>query len=397
MSEYQYYDFRAIDRSLTPAQKDELVRLSSRAQITNRRAEFIYNHGDFRGNPEQLIQEMFDMMLYVTNWDTRRLLFRLPASLFDVSQCQDFFISEEVDHYRSGTQIILDLHFSKEEGDGESIEGGEWMDGLLPLRDELLRGDFRVLYLAWFKAAEKALCNDEIDEDSPEPTIPAGLAELSPAQQRFAELLEIDLIDIQALAVNSPPLSQQTAFKPEEWLPMLSEQEKADYLLRLSRGEDKLELHLNRRLKMLWRQASENNENHEQEAVADTNQTERRGIQALLDACQSYRYTVEKEAANKAEIAAEKKRQIAAKKRRAYLEKLSDQKTTLWQEVEKLVAQGQAKNYEQAANHLFDLYELAAQEGEPDQFATKFQGIMEQYQRRRTFVERLREKGLITE
>ncbi len=401
MSEYQYYDFRAIDRSLTPSQMEELRHLSSRATVTNRRAEFVYQYGDFRGNDEKLVQDMFDIMFYVNNMGTRRLVFRLPASLFEVSQCEDFLVSEEISHYRSGSQIILDLYFTEEndeEGDEDSednsnaIEGSGWLNDMLPLRDELLRGDLRVLYLAWFKAAEKALCDEEIDEDSPEPEVPAGLAELSDAQKRFAELLEIDLIDIEALAENSPPLSTQVAFKPEEWLPMMSEPEKNDYLLRLSRGEDQLELHLNRRLKMLWQNNSNQDSASEQ---TETTPTKRRGIQELLDASQTYRYQKEKEAANKAAASAEHKRQIAARKRAASLGKLSARKEELWQEAERLVKQGQAKGYEKAANNLHDLHDLAEQEGEQEQFATRFKTLTDQYQRRRKFMDLLRDKQLV--
>ena len=203
--------------------------------------------------------------------------------------------------------------------------------------------------------------------------------------------MEIDLIDIEALAQNSPPLSTQVAFKPEEWLPMMSDPEKNDYLLRLSRGEEQLELHLNRRLKMLW----QNNTQQDSDNESDITQQERRGIQELLDACQTYRYQKEKEAANKAEAAAEHKRQIAARKRATALKKLSASKEALWQEAEKLTEQGQAKGYEKAANNLHDLHDLAEQEGEQEQFAKRFKALTDQYQRRRKFMDLLRDKKLI--
>ncbi len=404
MSDYQYYDFRAIDRSLTPSQIDELQHLSSRATINNRRAEFVYQYGAFRGDAEQLVHNMFDLMLHVNSAGARRLLFRLPASLFEASQCDDFLIADTISHYRSGSHIMLDLHFKainaqadSTDGEGDAIEGSGWLNEMLLLRDELLRGDLRVLYLAWFKAAEQALCDDEIAEDTTEPPLPAGLQDLSRAQQAFAELLQIDRLDIAALALNSPPLSKQPAFKPEEWLPLLSLPEKDDYLLRLSRGEDKLELHLNRRLKMLWQQANATEHTADAEPTTHTTSPERRGIQALLDTCQNYRYKIEKEAAQKAAAAAEHKRQIAAKKRATQLAKLSARKEELWQEAAQLVEQGQAKGYAQAAKHLNDLHDLAAQEGETEQFTPRFQTLIEKYQRRRKFMEHLRDCGLITQ
>jgi hypothetical protein len=49
MSEYQYYEFRAIERPLTNKQVGELRRYSSRADITATSFSVEYNWGDFKG------------------------------------------------------------------------------------------------------------------------------------------------------------------------------------------------------------------------------------------------------------------------------------------------------------------------------------------------------------
>ena len=95
MIEYQYYDFRAVDQSLTAEQKASVASLSSRAQVSSQRAEFVYHYGDFRGNVIQLMRDTFDIMLYIANWGTR-LMFRLPKALFNVSEVRDYFISAEI-------------------------------------------------------------------------------------------------------------------------------------------------------------------------------------------------------------------------------------------------------------------------------------------------------------
>jgi len=51
MSEYQYFEFQAIDHPLTEEQMTELRRYSSRAAITPTSFEVEYNWGDFKGNP----------------------------------------------------------------------------------------------------------------------------------------------------------------------------------------------------------------------------------------------------------------------------------------------------------------------------------------------------------
>jgi hypothetical protein len=51
MSEYQYYEFQALDRTLTEREREELRSLSSRATITATRFTNHYEWGDFKGAP----------------------------------------------------------------------------------------------------------------------------------------------------------------------------------------------------------------------------------------------------------------------------------------------------------------------------------------------------------
>ena len=83
MSEYQYYEFRAIDTPLTESQKAEVSKLSSRAYVTSHSATFVYNYSDFPGNTEKLMATYFDSILYMANWGTRQLIFRFPVKLVD--------------------------------------------------------------------------------------------------------------------------------------------------------------------------------------------------------------------------------------------------------------------------------------------------------------------------
>ena len=81
MSEYQYYEFAAIDRPLTREQMSRLRALSTRATITPMRFCNFYTWGDFKGDPLALIEEYFDAFVYVTNWGTHELMLRLPRRL----------------------------------------------------------------------------------------------------------------------------------------------------------------------------------------------------------------------------------------------------------------------------------------------------------------------------
>lgn len=65
MSEYQYYEFRTVERSLTAAEIVELRKLSSRAEITAMSFTNSYSFGDFRGNPDRMMEQYFDAFVYV--------------------------------------------------------------------------------------------------------------------------------------------------------------------------------------------------------------------------------------------------------------------------------------------------------------------------------------------
>lgn len=55
--------------------------LSSRARITATSFTNHYEWGDFKGEPERLMESCFDLHLYFANWGTRRLMLRLPKRL----------------------------------------------------------------------------------------------------------------------------------------------------------------------------------------------------------------------------------------------------------------------------------------------------------------------------
>jgi hypothetical protein len=79
MSEYQYYEFQAVDRPLSETDREALRDLSTRARITATSFTNSYEWGDFRGDPAKLMERWFDLHLYFANWGSRRLMIRLPA------------------------------------------------------------------------------------------------------------------------------------------------------------------------------------------------------------------------------------------------------------------------------------------------------------------------------
>jgi hypothetical protein len=78
MSGYQYYEFLALDRPLAGKQLAELRSLPTRAEISATRFASEYHWGNFRGDPRAMMERYFDAFLYLANWGTRQLMFRLP-------------------------------------------------------------------------------------------------------------------------------------------------------------------------------------------------------------------------------------------------------------------------------------------------------------------------------
>jgi hypothetical protein len=71
---------------------------------------------------------------------------------------------------------------------------------IAPIRNALINGDLRPLYLAWLA------CN--YDEESMEPPVPAGLGKLTRELKALAEFYELDNKILAAAAKRSPPLGK---------------------------------------------------------------------------------------------------------------------------------------------------------------------------------------------
>src|SRR3990172_4615543 len=186
MSEYQYYEFQAIDRSLTQDEMVQLRSLSTRATITPTRLQNVYHWGDFKGDPLTLMERYFDAFVYVANWGTRRLMLGIPAQLCDPEVLRPYLSGDAAIVKQKDEKLILEFSSQDEPEDWE--EGDGWMASLMALRAELIQGDLRCLYLSWLLAAQSG----QLEDDEKEPVVPSGLRTLSAALESFADFVRID-------------------------------------------------------------------------------------------------------------------------------------------------------------------------------------------------------------
>lgn len=242
MSEYQYYEFQALDQPLSREERDRLRAISTRAVITATSFTNTYNWGDLSGNPRRMLERYFDAHLYVTNWGTHRLMLRLPRQSLALPMVKPYCLDHHVDAWATRTHLLLDLT--------SEDEGGDWVEdadnslaALIGVRDELATGDLRPLYLAWLSAlAAWELEDDDEYQSCPEPPVPAGLGELTAPQRALADFLRVDADLLTAAAQASPPRPRKSA-RPtkKELAPLieaLPEKEKDALLLQLALGPE---------------------------------------------------------------------------------------------------------------------------------------------------------------
>ena len=190
MSEYQYYEFAAIDRPLTPTEIAEIRAVSTRAVITPSGFVNHYEWGDLKADPADWIRRYFDAFIYTANWCSCRLALRVPLATFRKAELKPFATKYVLTVDANDEHWIFDwaLDESEDYDRFAADDGSGWMPRLMPMRDELLHGDLRPLYLGWLAGAS----GGELREDAQEPEVPPGLSELSPPQQALVEFLEID-------------------------------------------------------------------------------------------------------------------------------------------------------------------------------------------------------------
>ncbi len=369
--EYQYYEFQALDRHLTKAEQDYVQSLSSRVRPTATRAVFTYSHADFPGRPLSVLEKCFDAMLYMANWGSYQLAFRFPKSAVNIQALESYCVQGVIEVSTTAKYVILNIEIHEEEGGGWIEENNNWLSALLPLRQTILQGDYRVLYLAWLQAAAVSAY---LEDDAQEPPVPPNLQKLNGPLQAFVDWLEMEP-DLIAVAAKSSPTQNALKEPFKEWVNALSDKEKTKLLLEIVTGDSAIASQLQARLRRKFAQASEF------PLVPDGEQRHFSQLRALADTQRSERQAKEKAAAQA--------------KRRKYLESLKPRQAQLWETIKDLIARKQAQPYKQAIQHLVDLRDLAELEGSLAIYQSRIRQMQDEYSNRSGLLRRMREAKLL--
>ena len=369
MSEYQYYEFRAVDQQLTEDEQKELRRISSSARITPTSLIADYQWGDFRGKPDELMEKYFDLHLYQANWGSQRLMVRLPRSMVRQEELEAF--KTELDWlkvWESGDNLIIDIYPAIEESDTIWVdEEGEnnWLVRMAPLRTDILSGDLRMFYLLWLAAVQVDCLPDHAIEPLP------GIGPLSDAHYALAEFFDIDCDLIEAAA--SSHCYDISALPLKDFVSSMPETEKTSLLVRVIEGDSRVSLDLRKQVRV----------QHGISTSAGRTVGELRA--AALEVEEQRRHAE----AEKIRIEKEQEAERAEKARRERLADLEARGEKVWDEVEAEIMRRYGVSYKNAAVLLTDLKQLAAENGTTTDFFRRLNSIRERHSRKPALIKRI--------
>ncbi|RPJ49432.1 MAG: hypothetical protein EHM21_07085 [Chloroflexi bacterium] len=364
MSEYQYYEWQTVDRLLTPEEQSAVNGLSSHIEVSASRAVVTYNWSSFRHDPKEVLLQYFDAFFYLANWGTLQLMFRFSAGLLDAAEVQRYCDGEVLTFETIGRHQVLSIELNPE--DSELYELDASLSDFIRLRNDLLEGDYRLLYLAWLLHSTNEPDeydyedDDEYEEEGEdefdhansgpggsdpdtsgvrEPPVPPGLQKLTPALENFIRVFGIDPFVVKAAAEASPDLRASQAVNYRELVARLPRAECDGFLARLADGDPGLRLDLRRRLKEFQPKES-----------AAASDAEPRALQDLLQ-----RAGALEEAENT------RKAEAARQKHITEMKNLAQREPQAWHQVETLLETGpkSGSTYDEATKMLEELEQLA--------------------------------------
>ena len=380
MSEYQYYEFLAIDRPLTSEEMAALRTLSSRAYITPVSFTNEYNWGDFKGDPEKLMEQYFDAHVYVANWMTAIFMLRLPMEALAKEIAQTMAVPYILEFKATKTHWIITWSLEESENyDRFGMEDGRgWMAQLAPVRDELLCGDIRSLYIGWLAAVSRGMA----DDDDLEPLAVEGLGHLTAAQLALAEFLELDPDLLAGAGMGSPVAQDEEISQQEidEWIDGLPRDEVKAILKQLIEGKGQ---QAERTLKNRFTAFRCSLQSNGTEAPRRTFGELRKNAAAA----EKIRREKQKRGRNKREIRRRRERE-------AYLKNLAKDFPKAWKTVQQTVEHGSGLAYNEACRTLVDISEAYSLHADGKTFQQELRKFMAGHMRRKALIQRLEKAGV---
>jgi hypothetical protein len=372
MSEYQYYEFAAIDGPISDEGLRYARSCSSRANVSRVRWQNTYSFGDFHGSIDTLLKH-YDAHFYIANWGTVRLGLAFPTGVLSGKTLQPYLRGGEgheqtlrLKEMRDRCIVWWERH---EEGGWGWTEGDGLIDQLIGVREELMRGDYRALFLGWLADFDPDEWQDPEDSAVVMAPVPAGLNQLSPAQAALIEQFPVDP-DALTVAAEFSRANTPDRIPMASALEGLSVSEMRELLARVAEGGGSGVMAELTRLTF-------------PPAQAPADQTMRcNDFAAKVIEARSIRLKKEAKAA-----AAEQRRK--AESRRQHLASVMRRTDTVWSGLDALLEQKVASAYDQAATQLQELRDAYTQAGDRAGFNQKISEFRNRYSNRPAMLRRI--------
>jgi hypothetical protein len=199
VSEFQYYEFQAVDSPLSLEAQRALRRITTRAQITSRSLVNTYEWGNFKGDPRRLVERWFDLFIYWANWGTRTLMIRVPSRFVELQAVRAYRVKKTLDVRMADGFTIIEIGRDLDPPPDDLPDEAGVSAPFTMLRSNLLRGDWSCLYLGWLLGVQDGL----VKGTALEPPRPPGVSNPSVSLQAFIEFFELDP-DLVAAAYAQP-------------------------------------------------------------------------------------------------------------------------------------------------------------------------------------------------
>jgi hypothetical protein len=322
----------------------------------------------------------FDAHVYVANWMSAIFMVRVPIDAISKKIVDAMAVPGILDFKATESHWVItwSLHESENYGRFGIDSGRGWMARLASVRDELLRGDIRSLYIGWLAAVSEEM----MDDDEMEPLAMDGLGNLTAAQQALAEFLEVDEDLLAGAGIGSSVQQNEASTEKETnyWIDGLARDDVTALLKMLLAGKgQQAERSIKNRF-AAWRRSMQ----------GDKTDAPRRTVGELLElaeAAERIRHEQEKREQEKHEV---KRR----REREAYLTNLSKDFPKAWKSVQKTVERKSGRGYDEACRTLVDMSEAYALHTSRKDFQRNLEKFMKNHLRRKAFIQRLVKAGI---
>ena len=348
MSEYQYVMFQAVDRPLNDNQLKYAQRQSTRADVSRWSLSVEYHYSSFRGDVDGLLRRGYDVFLQHTNYGDREVKLRLPHGMPVAKSVWSQYVDGEKlgwEKDAKGRGGILSLHPFHETGELEEVwETQKYLDAAIRIRELLMGGDLRALYLLWLCAAD-----DDYNDPAEmiEPPVPHGISDMTTYGGELLSFFGLDPFLLLAAGqdVKAAPTDESKDRALARWVRDLKSERATDLLLQLLSGDtDSVKANILAEARL--------------QTPANWPTTDRqRSLDELLRQTEVLRSNENAKLARKAKAKAEREAAKADRKRKERMEEMVQDPKKWLREVEQLVDARGTHNYKTAAEILYDLRE----------------------------------------